>query len=141
MATDHSPAPPDLKQLDTGDFTTAWGGIASLQFALPVLWTAAKKKNIDIERMAEWLCEKPARLIGKERSKGKIAKGFDADLIVFDAENKFVVTKEMIHHKHKTTPYLHHELYGTVCQTYLGGIKVYDQGVFTQLNQGKIITR
>ncbi|WP_460503408.1 allantoinase AllB, partial [Hymenobacter agri] len=42
VATDHSPAPPDLKQLASGDFTTAWGGIASLQLALPVLWTAAR---------------------------------------------------------------------------------------------------
>ena len=45
VATDHSPAPPDMKQLQSGDFTKAWGGIASLQFALPVLWTAAKKQE------------------------------------------------------------------------------------------------
>ena len=43
VATDHSPSTPDLKQLQTGDFTKAWGGIASLQLALPVLWTAAKR--------------------------------------------------------------------------------------------------
>ncbi|MBD0286269.1 MAG: amidohydrolase family protein, partial [Flavisolibacter sp.] len=141
VATDHSPAPPGLKQLDTGDFTSAWGGIASLQFALPALWTAAKKRSIDIERMAEWLCEKPAHLIGKQSNKGKIAKGFDANLIVVDAEKKFIVTEEMIHHKHKITPYLHQELHGVICQTFLRGVQAYDRGIVTQLNKGKVLTR
>ena len=45
VATDHSPATPGLKELQSGDFIKAWGGIASLQFSLPVLWTAAKKRN------------------------------------------------------------------------------------------------
>ncbi len=141
VATDHSPASPDLKQLDTGDFTTAWGGIASLQLALPVLWTAAKERGFSLAQVAKWLCEGPSHLIGKEKNKGKIAKGFDADLVVFDASNRFTVTEDMLHHKHKITPYLYHELYGIVCQTYLGGIKVYDQGSFTRLNRGHIITR
>lgn len=44
VATDHSPAPPELKQYESGDFTKAWGGIASLQLSLPALWTAAKKE-------------------------------------------------------------------------------------------------
>jgi allantoinase len=141
VATDHSPAPPHMKQLDTGDFTTAWGGIASMQLALPALWTAAKKRGIRFNEVTKWLSERPAYLIGKEKNKGKIAKGFDADLVVFDAANQFIVTEEMLHHKHKITPYLHHELYGIVYQTYLEGVKVYDQGTFTQLNRGKIITR
>ena len=46
VATDHSPATPDLKELQSGDFMKAWGGIASIQFALPVLWTAAKKEIV-----------------------------------------------------------------------------------------------
>jgi allantoinase len=141
VATDHSPAPPALKQLDTGDFMEAWGGIASLQWALPVLWTAAKARGIGLDQVGKWLCEKPAYLIGKGKSKGRIAKGFDADIIVFDAAGKFVVTEETIQHKHNITPYLHHELSGIICQSYLGGVKVYDQGSFTELNEGKVITR
>ena len=139
VATDHSPATPDLKELLTGNFMKAWGGIASIQFALPILWTAAKKRNATFNDMAKWLCENPAKLIGKENSKGKIAKGFDADLIVLDDEKTFVVTTEIIQHKHKTTPYLNEQLFGVVEQTYLGGEKVYAQGKFLELNKGKII--
>ena len=38
IATDHSPSPPALKT--PGDFSTAWGGIASLELSLPAVWTA-----------------------------------------------------------------------------------------------------
>jgi allantoinase len=139
VATDHSPATPALKELQTGDFSKAWGGIASIQFALPALWTAAKKRNYGLTDMAKWLCEEPARLIGKSTSKGKIAKGYDADLVIWDPHQSFTVTASVIQHKHKTTPYLNEQLSGTVLQTWLNGVKVFDKGLFTQLNQGKII--
>ncbi len=141
VATDHSPAPPEMKQLQTGDFTKAWGGIASLQFALPVLFTAAKKRSGTINDIAKWLCEKPAELIGQQTKKGRIAKGFDADLVVWDADKTFVVTEQIIQHKHKVTPYLNEELWGVVEQTFLAGKKVFDNGEFIALNQGEIITK
>jgi len=141
VATDHSPALPELKHLQSGDFTKAWGGIASLQFALPVLWTMAKKKNISLTHIARWLSEKPAILTGTHNSKGSIAKGYDADLTVLDAEKKFMVNEELIQHKHKITPYLGEELFGVVEQTFLAGTKVFDKGIFSRLNQGKIIIR
>ncbi len=42
IATDHSPAPPELKLLESGNLMKAWGGISSLQFLLPIVWTAAE---------------------------------------------------------------------------------------------------
>ncbi|WP_448697389.1 allantoinase AllB [Mucilaginibacter sp. AW1-3] len=139
VATDHSPAPPELKQMQTGDFKKAWGGIASLQFALPVLWTAATKRGFTIEQIAKWLSENPAKLIGKQNSKGKIAAGYDADLVIWNPDRTFTLTKDMIQHKYKVTPYLYHELYGVVEQTYIGGVKAFDNGIFTQPNLGKPI--
>ena len=137
VATDHSPAPPAMKEIASGDFMKAWGGISSIQFALPVLWTAAKKHDCSLNDIAKWLCEKPAILTGKQNIKGKIAKGYDADLVVWDPEEQFTVTESMIHHKHKITPYLGEKLYGVVEQTYLEGEKVFDRGEFI-LNKGTI---
>ncbi len=139
VATDHSPSTPNLKELQSGNFMKAWGGIASLQFALPVLWSAAKKNNCTLNDLAKWLCENPAKLIGKEKNKGKIAKGYDADLIIWDDEKTFVVTEDIIQHKHKITPYLNEELSGVIEQTYLSGEKVFDTGKFLHLDKGKII--
>jgi allantoinase len=140
VATDHSPAPPGMKELVSGDFMKAWGGISSIQFALPVLWTAAKKRGGDLNDIARWLCEKPA-LLPQLKTKGRIAKGYDADFVIWDPEATFTVTENLIYHKHKITPYLNEELYGVVEQTWLSGEKVFDEGKFLHLNKGKLELR
>jgi allantoinase len=136
VATDHSPAPPSLKMLDKGDFMHAWGGISSVQLALPALWTMARENDCDIDDIAKWLCENPAALTGQKNKKGRIAKGYDADLVVWDPEKSFHVTINSIYHKHRLTPYLNEELYGVVIQTWLKGEKVFDNGKFLHLNKG-----
>ncbi len=52
IASDHSPCPPDLKQLDSGDFDAAWGGVASLQLGLPAMWTAARARGHSLVDLA-----------------------------------------------------------------------------------------
>jgi len=52
VATDHSPCPPGMK---AGDFATAWGGIASLQWSLAVMWNEARKRGIAPERVSRWM--------------------------------------------------------------------------------------
>ena len=139
IATDHSPAPPSMKEVESGNFKKAWGGIAGLQFSLPAIWTKAKEKNISIQQIAKWLCENPAKFISLENSKGKIEKGFDADLVVWNPDRKFTVEENNIQHRHKITPYLNKELYGVIEQIYVGGKKVFNQGSFLNLNEGKIL--
>ena len=126
--------------MQSGDFMKAWGGISSIQFALPVLWTAAKKHDCGLNEIVKWLCESPVILPGLRHRKGKIQKGYDADLVVWDPEKSFTVTKDIINHKHKITPYLNEKLYGTVEQTWVGGKKVFDNGKFI-LKKGRIILR
>jgi allantoinase len=137
VATDHSPATPGLKRLQTGNFMKAWGGIAGIQFALPVLWTAAQQRNCSIIDVSKWLSLNPAKFTGLIK-KGRIQKGCDADLTIWDPENNFSVTEDIILHKHKITPYLDYKLSGVVEQTYLAGEKIYDHGEMV-LNRGKIL--
>ena len=51
LASDHSPAPPKRKQLESGDFFKAWGGISGLQFTLPVLHTESQKRGVKLEKL------------------------------------------------------------------------------------------
>ena len=60
IATDHSPCLPEMKQRGNGSFREAWGGIASVQLALPVIWTEAKRRAIPMERVVRWMSEQPA---------------------------------------------------------------------------------
>lgn len=141
VATDHSPAPPAMKEMETGDIMKAWGGITSIQFALPVLWTAAKKHDVGLEEIARWLCSNSSVLAGLDNNKGKIEKGFDADIIVWDPDQSFLVEQNNIFHRHKITPYLGESLNGVVKQTWLNGELVYDEGKFLHLNKGNILLK
>lgn len=125
VATDHSPCPPDLKNMESGDLITAWGGIASLQLLLPATWTALRNHNISSTNLARWLTERPAKLIGQSHRIGKIQEGMEANLIAWDPESKFTVNANDLHHRHKITPYEGMELYGSVKATWLRGEKIF----------------
>ncbi len=141
IASDHSPCPPKMKRLDEGDFMAAWGGIASLQFTLPVIWTAARQRGFSLFDLSEWLCRRPAEVVGLRGRKGAIAPGYDADFVVWNPEASFTLNASMIHHRHKVTPYEGREFYGVVEKTFLRGEKVYEQGNFKAEPAGKILVR
>lgn len=131
VATDHSPAPPDIKEQQSGDFMKAWGGIAGLQFLLPAFWTGAKERGFSLVDVARLLCEHPADFLGLKQ-KGRIAPGCDADLVVWDAEASFVVKEEMIQHRHKLTPYVGRALFGAVERAFIRGRMTADDGSFVR---------
>ncbi len=129
VATDHSPAPPDIKEQRSGDFMKAWGGIAGLQFLLPAFWTGAKERGFSLEEVARLLCEHPAQFLGLKQ-KGRIAPGCDADLVIWDPDAGFVVKGEDMQHRHKLTPYAGRNLSGVVARTYVAGDVVFNEGSF-----------
>lgn len=141
IVTDHSPATPELKKIESGNLKQAWGGIAGIQFSLPIIWTAAKKRGFTINQIANLMSSKIAEFIGYGSTKGKLKKGYDADIVVWDPEQKFIVEKDSIHYRHKITPYIGQELCGVVKQTYVGGKKIFENGKFISLPQGKILLR
>jgi len=130
VATDHSPCPPEMKRFAEGDFRAAWGGIASLSMALPVMNTEASKRGFSLNDVARWMAEAPAKLAGCDARKGRIAAGYDADFVVFEPENEFVVSKDRLHYRHSISPYLGEKLSGVVKATYLRGKLVFRDGEF-----------
>jgi allantoinase len=128
VVSDHSPCPPGLKHLDSGDmnrgdFGAAWGGISSVQLALPVVWTQARQRGLSLDDIARWMAAGPADLAGVA-GKGRIAAGCDADLVAFAPEDSFTVEPERLHHRHRLTPYAGQRLHGVVRRTWLRGAPV-----------------
>ena len=123
VASDHSPAPPAVKALDTGDFGAAWGGIAGVQTALPVVWTEASARGYGVGDLARWQSERPAALAGLV-GKGSIAVGNDADLVVWDPDAWATVDEAALAQRHPISPWHGRRLRGVVHTTYLRGAAV-----------------
>ncbi len=140
IGSDHSPAPPSLKEIESGNLAKAWGGISGLQFTLPVVWTKAQPLGFTIEHIVKWLCSNPARFLGLGE-KGSIEEGKDADLTIWNPDLTFTVEEKNIQHRHKITPYLGEILRGGILQTYVGGELVFDKGMFPNLQKGRVLLK
>jgi allantoinase len=137
IATDHSPCPVEMKRLDEGRFDLAWGGIASLSLALPVVWTDALRRGFGLGNIARWMSSAPATLAGFADRIGSLEAGREANFVVFDTEAEFVVTPERLHYRHAISPYMGEKLKGVVDATYLRGDAVYCGGEFISGTRGR----
>jgi len=135
VVSDHSPSKPALKRQDTGDFGAAWGGISSLQLALPAVWTGARQRGASLVDVVGWMAERPAALAGLTR-KGRIAVGYDADFAVFAPDETFVVDPARLEHRHALTPYAGRKLSGIVRQSWVRGRETGSQPFGQLLTRG-----
>jgi allantoinase len=145
VATDHSPCPPAMKRRAEGRWDSAWGGIASLGLALPVLWTAMARRGLGLaagmERVGKWMAVGPARLAGLAGRKGALTAGADADFLVFDPDAEWKVAPEDLRFRHKLSPYLGAELRGRVRETWLRGERVFTDENLTGQPRGRELVR
>jgi allantoinase len=141
VVSDHSPCPPELKRRESGDFFTAWGGIASLALGFPALWSEMRARSLSFARLPEYMSERPARLAGLDAVKGRLAQDYQADFAVVDPDHVFEVGVRHLHQKHPVTPYLGRSLHGRVHATYLRGRLVYAQGDTVGKPAGQLLAR
>ena len=119
IGSDHAP---HLLSEKEGTYTKAPSGLPSIQQSLPVLLTIAHDNEIPLTRIASVFSEKAAELYGLNR--GKIAKGYEADLVIFDKEATFVVKNEDQKSKCGWTPYEGETLRGEIKAVYIDGNKI-----------------
>jgi allantoinase len=137
VVTDHSPCPPGMKRANVGRFDLAWGGIAGLSVALPVVWTDAARRGFALDDVARWMSSAPAALAGLSVRAGALEAGREANFVVFDPDTEFAVTPEKLHYRHAISPYMGETLRGVVSATYLRGEAVYQAESFVSGPRGR----
>ena len=91
--------------------------------------------------LANWLASGPAALPRLEKCKRSLAKGCDADIVIWNPDATFIVEPEKLYQRHPQTPYESARLFGVVETTFVRGVKVFDRGVFSARPAGKFIER
>jgi len=138
ITTDHSPAPPALKEINSGDLLKAWGGIAGLQFLLSSAWTSLKN-SMSLEKFIPLLTLHPAKFL-KTTFKGEIKVGNDADLVIWSPEEFSEVKSSDVLHRYDISPYVGQQLFGVVKKTIVAGQLVYhDKQVEDKIKPGRVV--
>jgi allantoinase len=144
IVTDHSPCPPSMKRLEVtqpgeeaGRFDEAWGGIASLSVALPLIWTECVRRGFSLGDLATWMSAAPAQLAGLASHVGSIEPGKHANFVALDTEASFTVAPEALHYRHNISPYMGETLRGVVRSTWLRGERVFDGSAFPKPPHGR----
>lgn len=139
VVSDHSPCTADLKLLDKGDFMKAWGGIASVQFGLQLLWTEGTKRGVSISQIIKWLCENTAKRVRLDREKGNLAVGYYGDIVIWNDHSPFTVNEKNIHFRNKVTPYAGKTFEAEIVKTILRGKVVFSNGSISTKPYGTLL--
>lgn len=125
VATDHAAGQwPGEKH--TGNIWTDYGGVPGVELMLPYLYSeGVRKKRITLERLVEITSTAPARFFGIEGRKGRIAPGYDADLVVFDPDASWTVRAKKLHSLNRYTPHEDQIFTGRVVSLFVRDRHVY----------------
>lgn len=129
IATDHCPFQSYEKDWGKEDFTKIPNGCAGVENMYPYMLDAANAGKLSFERVVAVCSTNAAKIFGCE-SKGAIAVGKDADIVVYDRDKDFTVHVSNMHSDYDNTIWEGKKLHGYPVQTYLRGQLVYNQGEY-----------
>ncbi len=121
IATDHAPHTDDEKLVE---FCSAPFGMIGFQTLLPLSLELVREGYLTLPRLIEKLSLNPSRIIGKDDI-GRLSPGSRANVAVFDMDEEFLFTREMIRSKSKNSPFIGRSLRGKVKFTIYNGKIVY----------------
>jgi allantoinase len=137
VASDHSPAPAELKG---GDAFAAWGGIAGCQSTLELLLTEGfQRERLSLAQIADAFAAAAARRFRLE-GKGALERGSDADLVLVELGPERVLERSELRCRHRMSPYVGRTLSARVVGTILRGEPIYRDGELIGARRGRLLT-
>ena len=131
------------KSLGIESFADIANGCPGVEARLPVLYTlGVAEGRLSLERFTEVFSTWPARIFGFGDRKGRIERGYDADLVVIDTEQSRVMDASCHYGDIGYTPFEGMELVGwPVLTVYRGQIVVRDGQFLGKTGQGRYLHR
>ncbi len=133
IGSDHAPHLRESKEMD---IFTASAGFPELETTLPLLLNEKNNGKLTLKLIAKVTAEKPAEIF-RVQNKGRIEKGFDADLVIIDLKKKQKVKEEKLFTKCGWSPYKGRKLMGWPIKTFVRGKLVFDEGAIHEEHKGK----
>ncbi|MEH7125210.1 allantoinase AllB [Bacillus sp. JJ1773] len=123
LTSDHSPCTEDLKQ---GNLWEAWGGISGAQNNVDLMFDlAVKQRGLPVQKFVDLIAANPAERFNLS-NKGEIAVSKDADIILVDPNQSYVVKREDLYYKNKHSAYEGRKIDCRVTKTIVRGNVVFD---------------
>jgi len=138
VASDHSPAPAEMKTSD--NFFEVWGGISGCQSLLQLLLTAGyEQRHLSLPTIVSLTSEYVARRFGLFPTKGQLAVGADADMVLVDLREQSVLRAGDLYYRHQHSPYVGRSLRGCIVRTFVRGVSVFGEGEFVGGGVGRLV--
>ena len=133
VATDHAPHSIEEKEKV---YTECPSGGPLVQHSLPAMLDMYHQGIFSLETIVDKMCHAPARIFGVKK-RGFIEKGYFADLVLVDLQKPWTVSKENILYKCGWSPFEGHTFQSSVVSTFINGVPVFHNGVFTGLKDAR----
>ncbi|GCE45321.1 allantoinase [Thermosporothrix hazakensis] len=138
VASDHSPAPRELKEHE--DFFAAWGGISGAQSTLPLLLTEGyAARRLPLPLLVELISARVARRFRLWPQKGSLTVGSDADFVLVRLEKRYTLQQDGLFYRHQHSPYIGREMQGVIERTVVRGQTVYLEGWHAERPYGRLL--
>ncbi|WSH69754.1 dihydroorotase family protein (plasmid) [Rhizobium ruizarguesonis] len=139
MATDHAPHSPAEKSATYGSFADIPGGMPGLQTLLPMMLDIVAEKLIALPDLVRMCAYTPAQRFGLGRSKGSIAVGCDADILIVDMTRSTVITDAGQTSRAAYTPFHGRRTAGRLTDVFLRGECIVKDGTLIAPRRGQVV--
>ena len=139
ISSDHAPHTREEKEIGWTQMWSSHTGTPGIQYYYPLLLDAVKKGLVSLDRVVDAVAFQPAKAFDLEGAKGRIAVGYDADLVIADLDAPWTITNDGVLSRCGWTPYDGRTISARIDTTFVRGEAVLDAGnVVGKPGQGHI---